>query len=86
MTYATPADAMREYAQNVGDLFADRQWILTDYDVWVRNPHYFGPEQPHPEETMDDYLLDLQEVEIPEPPIKRFGTLLDLDFDDEIPF
>lgn len=85
MTYATPADAMREYARNVGDMFADQQWILTDYVVWVRNPHYCGPEQPHPEDDMGAYFDELQEVQLPEAPLKRFGTLLDLDFD-EIPF
>lgn len=46
---ATPAMAMAEHARNVGDLQPDRQWLLTDYDVWVRNPHYTGPDQGHPE-------------------------------------
>ena len=27
----------------------DRCWINSDRDVWYRNPHYSGPEQPHPE-------------------------------------
>jgi len=50
---ATPAEAMHEYAYNVGeyDRYKDSQWILTDYDVWVINPHYRGRPQPHPEET-----------------------------------
>jgi len=49
---ATPDEAMREFAQNVGgdDSYKDRAWILTDYDVWVRNPHYSGPPQRHPED------------------------------------
>jgi hypothetical protein len=51
---ATPADAMREYAENVGREHKDRAWILTDYDVWVRNPFYTGPDQPHPEDYHDD--------------------------------
>jgi hypothetical protein len=48
---ATPADAMREYAYNVGSdpRHAKHAWILTDYDVWIENPHYRGPAQPHPE-------------------------------------
>lgn len=49
---ATEADAMREYAENVGREQLDRAWILTDYDVWVRNPFYQGPPVRHPE---DDY-------------------------------
>lgn len=28
-------------------------WILTDFDVWERNPFYEGPPQPHPED--DDH-------------------------------
>jgi hypothetical protein len=24
-------------------------WILSDRDVWYRNPYYKGPAQPHPE-------------------------------------
>ena len=47
---ATPADAMREYADWVGSENPGRCWILTDYDVWMRNPHYTGPAVPHPEE------------------------------------
>ena len=47
---ATYSDAMREYAMNVGAEQADRAWILTDYDVWVANPHYRGAPQPHPED------------------------------------
>jgi len=52
VTIATYDDAMKEFAYNVGDYpqHVNRQWILTDYDVWVRNPHYVGPEQRHPED------------------------------------
>ena len=25
-------------------------WILTDQDVWVKNPYYRGPAVPHPED------------------------------------
>lgn len=52
--YATPGDAMREYARNVGheDRHVESAWILTDYDVWVENPHYRGPAQPHPEDAI----------------------------------
>lgn len=53
---ACEADAMREYARNCGDDpdKIGRQWLLTDYDVWVRNPHYSGPAQRHPEEDIDE--------------------------------
>lgn len=48
---ATPTEAMHEWARNIGsfDRFANQQWLLSDYDVWVQNPHYRGPRQPHPE-------------------------------------
>lgn len=29
-----------------------KQWILSDWDTWERNPFYTGPDQGHPE---DDY-------------------------------
>lgn len=52
---ATYDDAMREFARNTGDLpqNVNRQWLLTDYDVWVRNPHYAGPDQQHPEDNSE---------------------------------
>ena len=54
---ATPREAMDEFARNVGNEgnYINYQWILTDYDVWVRNPHYTGPEQRHPEDCDDVY-------------------------------
>jgi len=54
MTLATPEDAMREYANVVGEDHPDRAWLLTDYYVWVRNPHYRGPPAPHPDDCRDD--------------------------------
>lgn len=47
---ANHSDAMREFAENAGGIFPESAWLLTDYDVWVRNPHYRGPPQPHPED------------------------------------
>lgn len=52
---ATDDDAMREFARNAGGEFADREWLLSSYDVWVRNPHYAGPPQRHPEDDSDAY-------------------------------
>ena len=31
----------------------EREYLLTDYDVWVKNPHYQGEPGPHPEEDWD---------------------------------
>ena len=46
---ATPMDACREYARNVGYERPEHAWILTDYDTWEPNPYYHGPPQQHPE-------------------------------------
>ena len=27
----------------------ERPWLLSDFDVWVKNPAYRGPEVQHPE-------------------------------------
>lgn len=53
---ATTQDAIGEFAANIGgdEGNADRQWLLSDYDVWVRNPHYHGPAQRHPEDDCYD--------------------------------
>ena len=33
----------------------DRPWLLTSRDVWVSNPHYYGPPSPpHPEDDLSD--------------------------------
>jgi|LauGreSBDMM110SN_4_FD.fasta_scaffold38061_2 hypothetical protein len=52
---ASPAEALDEYAVNAGETFADSQWILTPWDVWVQNPKYQGPPQKHPEDDSDLY-------------------------------
>lgn len=49
---ATPMEACREQARNVGQDHPDRPWILTMFDTWEPNPYYSGPLTPHPE---DDY-------------------------------
>jgi hypothetical protein len=49
---ATEVEAMTEYADNLGANLSQCQWILTDYDVWVQNPHYVGEPQRHPMEEL----------------------------------
>jgi hypothetical protein len=51
---ATDAEADQEYALNVGHDNPDVAWILSDRDVWYRNPFYRGPEVRHPEDY-DEY-------------------------------
>ena len=62
---ATPREACREWAWNVGHepRYVGSQWLLTDYDTWERNPHYHGPAQEHPydAEARQDYELSLED-------------------------
>lgn len=53
---ATPAEACREYAYNVGRDCPDVAWICTDFDTWERNPFYRGPEVSHPEDLIYEDL------------------------------
>jgi hypothetical protein len=46
--------ADREYAFEAGRDRRDVAWILSDRDVWYRNPFYRGPPQPHPEDEPYD--------------------------------
>lgn len=51
---ATTAEADAEYATNAGASRPDVAWILSDRDVWYRNPAYKGIPEQHPEhETID---------------------------------
>ena len=43
-------EGIREQVQIFGQEQKDRQWILTSWDTYERNPYYKGPEQKHPEE------------------------------------
>lgn len=75
---ATPAEAIQEYARNMGPECTDRAWLLTSWDVWVRNPAYCGPPVPHPE---DDEACYESERVVPYAPTVRM-----LDETDDIPF
>lgn len=82
---ATTSDAVREWAWNVG-AYPDnigRQWLLSDYDSWERNPHYTGPNQGHPEDPDDG------EDEAPDDSMPIANTCYPAgvpDDDDDIPF
>ena len=47
---ATESDAVREWVYNVGADRPDQAWFCSNYDTWEKNPHYVGPEEPHPED------------------------------------
>lgn len=46
---ATRDDAIREWIYVVGAERPGQAWFSHDWDVWVANPYYVGPEVPHPE-------------------------------------
>ena len=66
---ATIPEAISEWARNVGRDNQDRQWLLSDYDTWERNPFYTGPDQGHPEDDQwvgaEDRDLDFMDEEYP---------------------
>ena len=64
--YSTDAEIIQAQGEQGGRERPLNQWICTDYDVWVKNPHYHGPEQPHPEydeEPSDELLAWFEAIE-----------------------
>ena len=51
------AEQVREWVWAHGHASPDAQWISSPMDTWELNPHYHGPDQPHPEsyEWDEDY-------------------------------
>lgn len=47
--YNPIVESEHEYIYHVGSHNEDQCWILSDRDVWYRNPFYTGPEVEHPE-------------------------------------
>ena len=43
-------EAIEEQRQIFGAENPQKQWILSDWDTWERNPFYTGPDQGHPED------------------------------------
>ncbi len=93
MSLMQEADA--QYAHEKGRDSRQSAWILSDRDVWYRNPFYQGPAVPHPEDY-EDY--DAQADFGPEPEYNDRGQVLLAgdkpalapapydDLDDDIPF
>ncbi len=48
-TITSMAEWDRNDAYERGFHRKDQQWVLSDRDVWYKNPYYHGPDQPHPE-------------------------------------
>ena len=62
---ATDTDLDRADARQSGQEHPERAWVLTDRDVWHRNPFYNGPAQPHPEDCPEEDF----EPPVPDPAI-----------------
>ena len=97
MSFEALADA--EYAHNVGMDNAARPWILSDRDVWYRNPFYTGPAVPHPEDdiyTAEDLFFfnanwavsnnKCRDEAIVAKEKARIDAIAAARYDDEIPF
>ena len=48
------AEALHQYADVYGLEDVDREWILSPFDSWMKNPHYTGTPGRHPEEDWDE--------------------------------
>lgn len=62
---ATGLESLREFAENAGMDNPDKEWLLDDRDVWVKNPYYSGPSGPHPEDDPRDDYVPVARVENP---------------------
>jgi|6_EtaG_2_1085325.scaffolds.fasta_scaffold07672_3 hypothetical protein len=52
--YATDTDWDRADARQRGSENINQAWVLTDRDVWHKNPFYTGRAVPHPEDPSND--------------------------------
>lgn len=43
-------EAIEEQRLIFGEENPNKQWILSSWDTWERNPFYTGPDQGHPED------------------------------------
>lgn len=72
MTIESAAD--REYAWIVGKDNPNQEWILSQRDVWYRNPFYTGPKGPNPEDSIEngDCLTELEEFIMSHELVKQY--------------
>lgn len=54
--------ALRQYAAAHGEAEPQREWILSPYDTWEKNPFFTGKPGRHPEDDYDDDRLEDQPV------------------------
>lgn len=84
---ATPSESVREWAWNVGFERRDQEWMLHDWDVWVRNPHFTGKPGPHPEDaTLDEDRASFLADAVDDLRADALGNGGFFVIDDDIPF
>ena len=54
--YSTDDEWDRAEASELGAADPSSPWVLTDRDVWHRNPYYQGPPARHPEDEPEDWI------------------------------
>lgn len=77
--------ALSQYTGAYGAEDVNREWILSPYDTWEKNPHYVGKPGRHPEDDFDD------EEDLPAYTVRRLArrdaaAVLEPEWDDVIPF
>jgi len=57
--FSSESEADRAYAAGVGAEHPEREWVLSDRDVWYRNPYFTGiPTGGHPEDGPPPWTPD----------------------------
>jgi len=75
-------EGMEEQRFIFGQENPEKEWILTSWDVWVKNPFYLGKPGRHPEDDDGRYEMEEPVKEyLPDPPAEIVLT-----FEDDIPF
>jgi hypothetical protein len=84
---STLADLDRADANARGAARPDRQWVLSDRDVWYRNPFYVGPDQAHPEDEYGvDETQEAYEARLAAKAARAAAPVAPVDAQDDIPF
>ena len=80
-------EAIEEQRQIFGMENPDKQWILSSWDTWEKNPFYQGEEQQHPEDdaTHEEWLENQAFVKSLRESKAEFTKFVD-ESDDDCPF
>lgn len=80
----TGNELLRWEAAALGEQDTEAEWVLTNYDVWMRNPYYTGPRtEGHPDDHDRDCCTGHRCEEIRGMQAEVEAAAVD---DDDIPF